>query len=176
MRKEDCIKIGYVSKSHNLQGEVVITSDNDLLEKYMNEPVFIHLDGGPVPFFITEDGLSVRNHNSYIVKFDFVDTLEQAEQLIGSDVLLEYRLLDQEDVEEDENDIFKIAGFSVKDENIKETGTVMYVSDYSGNIVLTIEILKKEILLPLAERYISDIDFKHKIVHTKISQEIIDLY
>lgn len=49
--REDCIKIGEVSKTHNLQGSVVISSDSDLLERYADEPVFLQLDGAPVPFF-----------------------------------------------------------------------------------------------------------------------------
>ena len=54
--REDCIKIGEVSKTHNLQGSVVISSDSDLLERYADEPVFLQLDGAPVPLFIAEDG------------------------------------------------------------------------------------------------------------------------
>ena len=50
--REDCFKVGEVAKTHNLQGEVVITTDSDLLEKYADEPVFLLLDGAPVPFFI----------------------------------------------------------------------------------------------------------------------------
>ena len=65
--REDCFKVGEVAKTHNLQGEVVITTDSDLLEKYADEPVFLLLDGAPVPFFIADEGLTVSNHNSYIV-------------------------------------------------------------------------------------------------------------
>ena len=36
--------------------------------------MFIFLEGAPVPFYIAEDGLTERNHSSYIVKFDFVDS------------------------------------------------------------------------------------------------------
>ena len=72
--REDCSVIGTITKTHGLQGNVIITSDTDLLERYADEPVFILLDGAPVPFFISEDGLSVRNHKSYIVKFEYVDT------------------------------------------------------------------------------------------------------
>lgn len=48
--KEDCIKIGTITKTHSLDGQVVVTTDNDLLEKYVSEPVFVLLDGAPVPF------------------------------------------------------------------------------------------------------------------------------
>ena len=91
--REDCIKVGEVTKTHNLQGEVVITTNSNLIEKYADEPVFLQLDGAPVPFFIADEGLVVRNHSSYIVKFDYVDTLEQEERLLGCEVMFVSELL-----------------------------------------------------------------------------------
>ena len=35
--REDCFKVGEVAKTHNLQGEVVITTDSDLLERYAEQ-------------------------------------------------------------------------------------------------------------------------------------------
>ena len=80
VKREDCVKIGEVGKTHNLQGALIVYTDNDLLEQYMDEPVFILLEGAPVPFYIAEDGVTERNHSSYIVKFDFVDSKEQADR------------------------------------------------------------------------------------------------
>ena len=157
--REDCFKVGEVAKTHNLQGEVVITTDSDLLEKYADEPVFLLLDGVPVPFFITDEGLTVRNHTSYIVKFDYVDTLAQAGRLVGCEVLFEKRMLEGQEPEESGYDIFELIGFEVKDQVSEETGEVADVADYSGNVVLTVSIMNKEILLPLSENYICEIDF-----------------
>lgn len=156
--REDCFKVGEVAKTHNLQGEVVITTDSDLLEKYANEPVFLLLDGAPVPFFIADEGLTVRNHTSYIVKFDYVDTLAQAGRLVGCEVLFEKELLEGQEPEESGYDIFELIGFEVKDQVSEETGEVADVADYSGNVVLTVSIMNKEILLPLSENYICEID------------------
>ena len=73
IKREDCLKIGEIGKTHGLEGSVVVYADNDLLEGYREEPMFILLEGAPVPFYIAENGLSRRNHSSYIVKFDYVD-------------------------------------------------------------------------------------------------------
>lgn len=173
--REDCIKIGVVTKAHSLQGEVIVTSENDFLEKYADEPVFIQLDGGPVPFFIEDEGFSVRNHTSYIVKFLYVDTKEQAERLTGCDVMIEKGLLDDEDVQSFDYDIFELEGFSVTDENSGETGKVVDVADYSGNVVLSIEIFGKEILLPVSEIYIKEVNFEDSSLLVNIPVEIIEL-
>lgn len=173
--REDCVKIGEVIKTHNLQGEVVVSADSDLLEKYADEPVFIQLDGAPVPFFITDEEVTVRNHTSYIVKFDFVDTLEQAERLVGGEVLIEKTLLDEEDIESFDYDVFELNGFAVDDEVSHETGVVTDVADYAGNVVLSIRISGKEILLPLSEVYVKEVDFEHSKLLVKIPSELADL-
>ena len=173
--REDCFKVGEVAKTHNLQGEVVITTDSDLLEKYADEPVFLLLDGVPVPFFITDEGLTVRNHTSYIVKFDYVDTLAQAGRLVGCEVLFEKRMLEGQEPEESGYDIFELIGFEVKDQVSEETGEVADVADYSGNVVLTVSIMNKEILLPLSENYICEIDFEHSRLLVQIPRELVEL-
>ena len=173
--REDCFKVGEVAKTHNLQGEVVITTDSDLLEKYADEPVFLLLDGVPVPFFITDEGLTVRNHTSYIVKFDYVDSLAQAGRLVGCEVLFEKRMLEGQEPEESGYDIFELIGFEVKDQVSEETGEVADVADYSGNVVLTVSIMNKEILLPLSENYTCEIDFEQSRLLVQIPRELVEL-
>lgn len=174
--REDCSVIGTISKTHGLQGNVIVTTDTDLLERYADEPVFILLDGAPVPFFIAEDGLSVRNHKSYIVKFDYVDTHAQAERLVGNDVMLEKSLLAGEETGWDDYDIFQLNGFDVEEQTTRERGKVVDVADYSGNIVLTLDIFGKEILLPFSEMYVLEADLEKKKLLVSIPQDIIDLY
>lgn len=173
--REDCVKIGEVSKTHNLLGSVIISTDGDLLERYADEPVFLQLDGAPVPFFIAEDGLTVRNHSSYIVKFDYVDSLAQAERLVGSEVLLERALLEEEEMEESDGDIYELIDFEVRDQVSGQIGRVLDVADYSGNVVLTVLILEREVLLPLSENFVSEVNFEHGYLQVQIPQELMEL-
>lgn len=176
IRREDCIKIGEVVKTHNLQGDVVISTESDFLEKYAEEPVFILMDGAPVPFFIADEGLAVRNHTSYIVKFDYVDSQDQAERLVGCDVMFEKTLLEGQAADNYDFDIFELNGFSVTDENTQQDGEVTDVANYSGNVVLTIRIFDKEILLPFSEVYIKDLNLGENKLTVQIPQDLIDLY
>ena len=174
VKKEDCVKIGEIGKTHNLQGALVVYTDNDLLEQYMDEPVFILLEGAPVPFYIAEDGLTERNHSSYIVKFDFVDSKEQADRLVGHDLLIDKYLLEEEN--ELPFELSDLIGYSVLDESTGETGVVEQADNYSGNVVLTIKIFSKEILLPVSDEYVLGISHEEKKLHVNISEEIKELY
>ncbi len=173
--REDCIKIGEVVKTHGLQGAVVISTDNDCLERYGDKPVFLLLEGAPVPFFIAEDGLTERNHTSYIVQFDSISSQEQAERLLGAEVLLEQSLLEEEEWEDEEGDFFDLIHFDVTDLVSGTTGRVLDVVDYSGNVVLTLDILGKEILLPLSETYISAVDWENASLQVNIPKELAEL-
>ena len=173
IKREDCIKIGEIGKTHNLQGALIVYTDNDLLEQYMDEPVFILLEGAPVPFYISEDGVTDRNHSSYIVKFDFVDTKEQADRLVGCDLLMDKYLLEEDEMPLELSDLI---GYAVIDEPTGEQGEVVQVDNYSGNIVLSIRIFSKEILLPVSDEYVTDILHDEKLMHVNIPEEIKELY
>lgn len=174
LAREDCVQIGEVSKTHNLQGSVVISTDNSLLEKYVDQPVFLQIEGAPVPFFIAEGGLCLRNATSYIVKFDYVDSLEQAEHLVGCEVLLERALLKDEEDGEPGDEVSWI-GFRVSDRNSGEIGKITDVADYSGNLVLTVFISGKEILLPFSDEVICEVDAAHKNIQVCIPRELAEL-
>lgn len=173
IKKEDCIKIGEIGKTHNLQGALIVYTDNDLLEQYSDEPVFVLLEGAPVPFYIAEDGLTERNHSSYIVKFEFVDSKEQADRLVGSELLMDKYLLDEEELPMEMSDMI---GYTVVDDLTGARGEIVQVDDYSGNIVLSIRIFSKEILLPVSDQYVTEVLHDEKMMHVNIPEEIKNLY
>ena len=178
IKREDCRKVGVISKTHHLQGAVIITTENNLLERYSNEPVFLLLDGAPVPFFISDEGEDIRqrNHNSFIVKFDYVDTIDKAESLLGAEVLINNPLIEEdEEFEDEEFDIYDFIDFKVEDKNLKSEGLVIDVADYSGNIILTIDIDNNEVLLPLGEDFILEIDYDNSKLITNIPEGLLNL-
>ena len=141
VKREDCVKIGEIGKTHNLQGALIVYTDNDLLEQYMDEPVFIFLEVEPV---------------------------------VGCDLLMDKYLLEEED--ELPFELSDLIGYSVLDELTGEMGVVEQVDNYSGNVVLTIKIFSKEILLPVSDEYVLYISHDEKKMHVNISEEIKELY
>lgn len=86
-------------------------------------------------------------------------------------MLLEKDMLE----EEAEPDVFELAGFEVEDLVSGAVGEVSDVADYSGNVVLALSILGKEILLPLSETYIADVDFELRRLQVNIPAELAEL-
>ena len=137
-----------VLKSWGAAGEVVLSRPADSPQDLnVQEPVFIEFDGLPVPFYF--DSLQEKG-NRLIVKFEDVDTLAQAEELVGREV----RFAAEEEEEED-----TLIGLKVRDSRSRRiVGEIVDFSDYGGNIVLTVETKDRgEVLLPLHEELIVNI-------------------
>ena len=172
--REDCIKIGEVGKPHHLQGALIVYTEEDLLGLPLTEPVFLLLEGAPVPFYFSREGITQRSAASYIVKFDFVDSKEQAERLTGSALLIDKQYLAEE--EELSFEFSDLTGFSVVDLLTREKGEVTDVANYSGNVVLTIQLDSKEVLIPLSEVYVKEILTEEHLLHVEIPDDLRELY
>ena len=130
-----------VQKSWGSAGEVVLSLDaEDARDLKIQEPVFIDFDELPVPFFI--ESLQAKG-NRFIVKFEDIDALEGAEELVGRDVRLS-----EEEKEEDDG----IVGMKVRDAKTRRiVGTVVDFSDFGGNTLITVDTPDGEVMLPLHE-------------------------
>ena len=86
----------------------------------------------------------------FIVKFEGIDSLAEAEELVGREVTFE----DDEEEEED-----TLVGLQVRDSRSRKIiGEIVDASDYGGNIVLTVETGDRgEVLLPIHEDLIVSI-------------------
>ena len=83
MNIEKCYYLGYTSKVHGKQGELIIKPDVDFPEEYLNlESVFIQLnkrDNSLIPFFISNSQL--LNNGTLKIKIEDVNTIEEAKPL-----------------------------------------------------------------------------------------------
>ena len=130
-----------VLKSWGAEGQVVLSPNaEDPRDLKSQEPVFIEFDGLPVPFYFE----SVEPKGGrFIVKFEDVDSLEEAEELVGRTVTLS----DEEEEEED-----SLIGLQVRDARSRRIiGEIVDFNDYSGNVTITVDTEKGEVLLPLHE-------------------------
>jgi 16S rRNA processing protein RimM len=136
-----------VLKSWGADGQVVLSlTADDPQDLKSQEPVFITFDGLPVPFFI--ESAQARG-GRLIVKFEDIDTLAEAEELVGREVTLS----EEEDEEED-----TLVGLQVCDARTRRIiGEVVDFSDYGGNTIITVDTEHGEVLLPIHEDLIVSI-------------------
>ena len=134
-----------VLKSWGAEGQVVLSPDaEDPRDLKSQEPVFIEFDGLPVPFFF--ESVQPRG-GRFIVKFEGIDTLAEAEELVGREVTFEDETEEEEDT---------LVGLQVRDSRTRRIiGEIVDSSDYGGNIVITVETADRgDVLLPIHEELI----------------------
>lgn len=174
IEKGECTEIGFVQKPHGLKGEVILllNAQYDDIAEWL-EHCFIEIDGGLVPFFVSEEGIKYRNNESLLIKFDYIDSQEKAKEISGCKVFISKHDLSENESSEDYNNLI---GMQVIDENAGELGSITALDDFSGNIVITVAHPKSEILIPLSDEIIKGIDEKSNKIYLDCPEGLIDIY
>ena len=82
---ENLLKIAKASKSDGTDGAVVFSFLSIAPEDLeISEPVFVHFDGLPVPFFI--ESFSRKGTSKAVVHLNDIRSYEDAEELVGKDI------------------------------------------------------------------------------------------
>ena len=163
--------LGTISRSHGLKGAFkvhTLTAEIPALEK--DEPVFIQLQGGPVPFFVEE--FQVLSHSKVMIKLESIDTIEKAEQLVGNELLLERDRFDTPEQDADS----ELIGFSVLDENFGEVGKVVGIMDTPQHPILEVEKEGKTTLIPWVEEIVQEVNKETEQINIKAPEGLIELY
>lgn len=173
MTKEECFYLGRIVSKFSFKGEVLIKLDTDEPESYLEmESVFVEYDNNLVPFFIERS--SLQKSNLLRVKFEEIDTEEDAEDLMKCDL---YLPLDQlPELSEDQFYFHEIIGFTVEDENYGIVGKLTGVNDTTTQALFEIERDGKQVLIPMNDQFLLKVDKKKMIIYVKTPEGLIDLY
>lgn len=173
MTKEECFYLGRIVSKFSFKGEVLIKLDTDEPESYLEmESVFVEYDKNLVPFFIERS--SLQKSNLLRVKFEEVDSEEDAEDLMKCDLYLPLNLLPE--LNEDQFYFHEVIGFTVEDEHYGIVGTLTGINDTTSQALFEIEKDGKQILIPMNDQFLQNVDKKNKVIHVKTPEGLIDLY
>ncbi|MFD2517066.1 ribosome maturation factor RimM [Salinimicrobium flavum] len=173
MTKEECFYLGRIVSKFSFKGEVLIKLDTDEPETYLEmESVFVEYDNNLVPFFIERS--SLQKSNLLRVKFEEVDSEEDAEDLMKCDVYLPLTMLPE--LDDDQFYFHEIIGFTVEDELYGTVGTLTGVNDTTTQALFEIEKNGKQVLIPMNDQFLVKVDKKNKTIHVKTPEGLIDLY
>ena len=173
MHKEDCFFLGKIVKKYSFKGELLVTLDTDEPEMYTEmESVFVELNHNLVPFFIE----SVSLHKSRMLRIQFEDVYSESEadQLIGSELYLPLDLLPP--LEGNKFYFHEVIGFKVKDTQKGDIGTLSGVNDQTAQALFVIDFNGTEILIPINDQFIKEVNRKESFILLDTPEGLIDLY
>ena len=149
------LQIAKVLKSNGTEGAVLL-GFRDVMPDDINlkEPVFIHFDGLPVPFFI--DSFARKGHDKAIATLTDIRTLEDAEEIVGRAVFAEEDTIEGYG-DDDEMSLDDFIGWTVFNRDDK-VGEVSGCEDIPGNPCLYVDTGNGEAMIPLHEDFIISMD------------------
>jgi len=173
MTVDNCFFLGKIVRKYSFKGELLIKLDTDEPELYNElDSVFIMVRNNLIPFFIESSQL--HKSNLLRVKFEDVNTEEDADALIKSELYLPLEFLPK--LEGNKFYFHEIIGFTVEDSNFGKVGIITGINDSTAQALFEIDKDGKEILIPMNDEFIKELDRAKKVIHVETPEGLIDLY
>ena len=175
MKTDNCYYLGYISKTLGFEGSLLAffeVSDPSLYKDL--EAIHILIDGKMVPFFI--DDITIRKkEKEVVIDIEDITTTEQARFLCNRKIFVHQKFLkhnpSQANIKQE-----NLIGFSVFDQKMTHLGILEEIIEYPNNPVFSIKKEKREILLPIAEEFIKEIDPDRQKIIIDPPDGLLDLY
>lgn len=173
MDKKDFFELGKIRKCNRKTGELSIRTNSEIPDGN-NKPslVFIEIDGGLVPFYVSST--RQRDSNTIQVLLEDYASLAKAQQFVDCAVFLPKN--DLQDLESNRFYYDEIIGFNVIDKNHGNIGILEDILDRPEQEILKINFKGKEILIPLVDEIFEKINHKKKQLFIDAPEGLIDLY
>ena len=172
MTKDKCFYVGKIVKTHGLKGEVTLRIDNEQFDD-IEELNYFLLDVNEqlIPYFIED---IAYHSNKAFVLFQDLKTLEAANQFVGKSAYLPLDLLP----EKEGNEFYshEVVGYLVVDEEKGEIGNVNEIIEYPTQSIIQIIKDGKEILIPIHDDILKDVNREEKKIFIKAPNGLIDMY
>lgn len=172
IRKDDTYQIGRITKTHGLKGEVVFAFTDPIFDDTDCNYLICEVEGILVPFFIEE--YRFKNDSVALVKFDGIDSIEQAQPILGSAVYFEKKYVNMD--EQDEVSLSYFIGFGITGTDEGPIGTIVDIDDNTDNWLFVVERSDgSECLIPAHDEFIINIDHNNKTIEMNLPAGLLDL-
>ncbi len=158
-------EVGYFSKTHGLKGHLQLNVSTDFDIENCNA-LFVKLPGAEVPHFISDFR---ENKNGFILLLEELNTIEKVKDLVGKKVFVNGEYIFQDDTKD-------LIGYMVIDEEFGEVGKVSELEDNGADIILIIDHKGKQVMLPMNDDLVQDIDDATRSIKYKAPKGLIEMY
>lgn len=173
MQKEDCFYLGKIVKKYSFKGELLAKLDTDQPELYEHlNAIFIQVKNNFIPFFVESSQL----HKSELlrIKFEDVDSEGDADALLKSELYLPLEFLPK--LEGNKFYFHEVINFKIIDKNFGEVGTIEAINDSTAQSLFEIDRNGIEILIPMNDEFIIEVDRDNKSITVETPPGLIELY
>jgi len=171
MARMNTILIGKITKVNGFEGAVTVKTGRSFTGKIPQAgPVFLEIEGRPVPFFVEHSEMLAND--LYRVKFEDYNSAEKVKEFAGCNILVTSTQGTGCRNSSSEN----LAGFLLESEEGITLGIITEIIENPGQLLLkALDKNDREYLIPLHEDLIVSIDPGSKKIIMTIPEGLIDL-
>ena len=169
---ENLLRVGVISSTHVVRGEVKVFPTTDEKERFKKLKTVL-LDTGKEQISLEIEGVKFFK-NMVILKFKGYDNINDVERYRGKDLLITRE--QAVPLKENENFVADLIGLTVKTDEGDILGNVKDVLFTGANDVYVVERENgKDILLPAIRQCILDVDLEEQVMTVHLLDGLLDL-
>lgn len=172
MNIEDCFEIGYITKTRGLKGEVQVNFTFDEPEKLKIKSVFLEINAKLVPFFVEAYKIPMPQIGYF--NFEDINHIDKAQALTKKKIYLLNKFKPKR--KKDEFFYTDLVGFIADDLQNGVLGEIIEVREYPQQFLATVNYKEKEVLIPLNEAFIANLDIEAKSISFDLPDGLLELY
>ncbi len=123
-----------------------------------------------IPYFV--ETTKAANDTEYIITLDEVQDTEEAKKLVGKTVYVKEEVLETAKVDSP----LMYIGFNLVDKTRGGVGTIEDVLLMGKQWIARLTVDGKEVLIPLVEDMILDVNYKNKYLRMDLPEGLLDVY
>jgi 16S rRNA processing protein RimM len=171
LHKDNLIEIGKVIKPHGIQGEMSFTYTADIFE-VDDLPFFVfEIDGILVPFKVSE--YRIRTDSTGFLTLEGIESEDEARAFDGLAIYVNQSVLATDEHLNLSLEYF--VGFQLTDVLQGKVGVITDIDRSTANVLYVVEKEDSELLIPVADDYIREINHDLKEIVVKLPEGLLDL-
>ena len=170
IKPQEVIKIGKVTKTHGVSGELSCTFINDIFGDDDAPYLVADIDGIYVPFFIEE--YRFKSDVTALIKFEDIDDTDSAKLLLGRELYFPMKYItDSQPMNCGEG----IIGCKIYSDG-KLIGTIEGVDDSTANILFSVVTEGgEELLIPATDDFVEEIDDEKREITMNLPDGLLEM-
>lgn len=161
--------VGKLNKAFGIKGFIKVVPQKAFKSDMVKSDVwFVKRGNDTIPYFVE----STMDDPHFLVKFEEVDSPEDARKITGCDILLRDKDISIH-TDQVEDDLNKLVGFTVVDKEI-ELGVITRIEEYPQQLMAFMIHANVEIMMPLAPEYILDLNIEEREITVDLPSGFIE--
>lgn len=170
---DNYISVGKLGKPHGISGAFYFSLSR-ILKSKKNLPLHFFLEnkGTLLPWFVSK--IELQGLDTGFIEFEDITTREIAKNHSGKELYLKDTEVEKL-FKKDKDDLGFLIGFMLIDETLGEIGPITEIEDSAYQILATVDYNGNEVMIPLADELIVELNKRKKQITLNLPEGLLDL-